>query len=59
MNELVPKHPEVKRVYLHVQEGNEEAFSFYRSFGFSVGESVPDYYQKVQPSAASIVFKDL
>eukprot|EP00276_Gloeochaete_wittrockiana_P020386 CAMPEP_0184351578 /NCGR_PEP_ID=MMETSP1089-20130417/43725_1 /TAXON_ID=38269 ORGANISM="Gloeochaete wittrockiana, Strain SAG46.84" /NCGR_SAMPLE_ID=MMETSP1089 /ASSEMBLY_ACC=CAM_ASM_000445 /LENGTH=156 /DNA_ID=CAMNT_0026684983 /DNA_START=1 /DNA_END=468 /DNA_ORIENTATION=+ len=57
LNELAPKHPQVKRVYLHVQEGNDEAFAFYQSFGFSVGDVVPDYYQKIQPSSARVVFK--
>ena len=36
-------------VYLHVQVGNDDAVEFYKRFDFEVGETVKDYYKRIEP----------
>lgn len=46
----------VKEIYAHVWEANEEALEWYIKRGFEVGEEVVEgYYRKLRPSGARIV----
>ena len=45
----------VKEIYAHVWEANEEALEWYIRRGFEVGEVVEGYYRKLRPSGARIV----
>lgn len=46
----------VKEIYAHVWESNEEALEWYVKRGFEVEEKVVDgYYRKLRPSGARIV----
>ncbi len=46
---------DVREVYLHVWVANEEAVSFYRRFGFEVGERLPGYYRRIDPPDALVL----
>ena len=46
----------VKRIYAHVWEANEEALEWYGKRGFEIGEEVVEgYYRKLRPSGAKVV----
>lgn len=46
----------VKEIYAHVWEANEEALGWYGKRGFEVGgEVVEGYYRKLRPSGARVV----
>lgn len=46
----------VKAIYAHVWEANEEALEWYAKRGFEIGEEVVEgYYRKLRPSGAKIV----
>jgi len=51
------QHADCSAVYLHVQVGNDEAIEFYKQFGFTVGEVIKDYYQKLDVTDAVILTK--
>jgi len=51
------EQPDCEEVYLHVQVSNEEAIDFYRHFGFVIGETVKDYYQRLDVCDAVILSK--
>ncbi|GAA5989015.1 hypothetical protein JCM5350_001750 [Sporobolomyces pararoseus] len=42
----------IEKITLHVQVGNEDGKKFWEKFGFSVVETVPNYYRKIEPSSA-------
>mmetsp|Transcript_71871 Transcript_71871/g.191113 ORF Transcript_71871/g.191113 Transcript_71871/m.191113 type:complete len:88 (+) Transcript_71871:57-320(+) len=46
-----------QEVYLHVQVSNDEAIDFYKQFGFEVGDTVKDYYQRLDVCDAVILSK--
>merc|ERR1719272_994347 len=50
---------EVKQIYLHVQQGNDDAVNFYAKFGFEVGDEVKDYYKRIDPPHAIILYKNI
>ena len=51
-----PQNIDVKEVYAHVWEANEEALEWYIKRGFDVGEEVVEgYYRKLRPSGARVV----
>ena len=51
-----PQNINVKEVYAHVWEANEEALEWYIKRGFDVGEEVEEgYYRKLRPSGARVV----
>jgi ribosomal protein S18 acetylase RimI-like enzyme len=52
-----PSASDDTEVYLHVQVGNDEALAFYKHFGFSVKETIPNYYRKIQPADCYYVHK--
>ena len=37
-------HPKVKKLYLHVQETNEDAIKFYKNFGFKETKYLKEFY---------------
>ena len=53
--------PNIVEAYLHVQTSNEEAIHFYQNFGFTIAETVPEYYRKnrLQPPDAHILARKL
>ena len=55
----VAKRSEIKEVYLHVWTGNDDALSFYKKFGFEVGEKIEGYYapRAVQPPDCFVLRK--
>lgn len=42
----------IKEAYLHVQSNNHEAMEFYAKCGFAVGETVRNYYPRLNPRDA-------
>lgn len=51
-----PQNINVKEIYAHVWEANEEALDWYLKRGFGVGgEVVEGYYRKLRPSGARVV----
>jgi len=40
-----------------VQVGNDEAIEFYKQFGFTVGDVIKDYYQKLDVTDAVVLSK--
>ncbi|KAI9226868.1 MAG: N-alpha-acetyltransferase 50, NatE catalytic subunit [Piptocephalis tieghemiana] len=59
LKHVSPKYPSLSQVFLHVQEGNEEALEFYKSHGFIDFGLEKDYYLNVSPSNAHILAKSL
>ena len=55
----LPKHPKVERVYLHVQTSNADALAFYQKFGFTVVETIKDYYKRITPPDCYVLAKDV
>ncbi|KAL8828312.1 MAG: hypothetical protein Q9170_006661 [Blastenia crenularia] len=48
-----------KSIYAHVWEANDEALEWYVKRGFQVGGVVQDYYRRLKPAGARIVWRDL
>ena len=55
--EACDKAPDCEQVYLHVQVGNDDAVEFYKRFDFEVGETVKDYYKRIEPPDAVVLAK--
>ena len=58
--DLVSSSPyckDVYDIYLHVQEGNEDALQFYQKYGFEVSEKIEKYYMGISPPDCLIVQK--
>lgn len=53
------QYAKVKEVYLHVQEGRDDAVAFYKKHGFEEGETVQNYYKRADPPHAIILRKAL
>ena len=51
--------PEIIEAYLHVQINNDQAIEFYRKFGFVVGETIENYYRRIEPPHAVLLKKTL
>ena len=49
----------IKEAYLHVQTNNEEAIRFYKLFNFNVGNTVSDYYKRLDPPDAVVLSRML
>lgn len=54
-----PECTDVVDVYLHMQLGNENALSFYKSYGFQVTETLKHYYKRLDPHECLIVRKSI
>lgn len=52
-----PYCADVVDVYLHVQEGNEDALRFYKGYGFEVKEKLVGYYKRIEPADCLIIRK--
>lgn len=52
-----PACADVVDIYLHVQEGNDEALRFYEGYGFQVKEKLLGYYKRIEPANCYIVRK--
>lgn len=50
---------DVQDIYLHVQDGNDEALQFYKRYGFEVTEKLQGYYKRIDPTDCFIVQKDV
>lgn len=46
-------------IFSHVQVNNESAISFYQKFGFSIVETKPAYYKRIEPADAHVLQKSL
>jgi ribosomal protein S18 acetylase RimI-like enzyme len=46
-------------IFLHVQVNNESAIKFYQKFGFSIVETKPAYYKRIEPADAHVLQKTL
>jgi ribosomal protein S18 acetylase RimI-like enzyme len=55
----LPKHPNIARVFLHVQTSNEDAIAFYKKFGFTITETIKDYYKRITPPDCYVLSKDI
>ena len=45
----------ITEAYLHVQSNNTEAMEFYAKCGFEIGETVHNYYRRLNPPDAVIL----
>lgn len=43
--------------FRHVQVNNESAISFYQKFGFSIVETKPAYYKRIEPADAHVLLR--
>ena len=57
MLEAIPKHPDIKEVYLHVWSANDGALRFYERLGFERGEEIPNYYRGITPNTGVVLRK--
>lgn len=60
--DLVKSSPHCKDavdVYVHVQDGNDDALRFYDRYGFQVTEKLVGYYKRIQPADCLIVRKSV
>lgn len=53
------KREDVRCVYLHVLQNNESALEFYKSQGFTIKETLNDYYQDLDPPHCYVLQKVL
>mmetsp|Transcript_80358 Transcript_80358/g.260445 ORF Transcript_80358/g.260445 Transcript_80358/m.260445 type:complete len:188 (+) Transcript_80358:107-670(+) len=53
------KCDEVQEIYLNVQTSNESALTFYKSFGFEITETIPNYYVRISPPDCHVLRKSL
>eukprot|EP00762_Andalucia_godoyi_P003216 ANDGO_00992.mRNA.1 putative N-acetyltransferase san len=47
------------RILLHVHVLNEQAVAFYTSRGFHLGPCIQDYYRRISPPHAHVLYQDL
>jgi len=51
--------PDIDEIYLHVQINNDKAIKFYQKFGFTVTDTIKDYYKKIEPADCHVLTKIL
>mmetsp|Transcript_19978 Transcript_19978/g.35940 ORF Transcript_19978/g.35940 Transcript_19978/m.35940 type:complete len:161 (-) Transcript_19978:319-801(-) len=49
----------IEEAYCHVQVNNEDSLDFFKKAGFEVRETIKDYYKKLTPSDAIVLYKKL
>jgi len=59
LRRLKESHKNVKEITLHVHTPNDGAVAFYEKLGFTVVETVSDYYKNLQPASAFFLRKQL
>ena len=60
IGEALTRCGDIRRVYAHVWEANEDGLKWYRQMGFDVCEElVEQYYRKLKPSGAWIVQRNI
>ena len=60
IGEALVRYKDIKRVYAHVWEANEEGLNWYRQRGFDVCEELVElYYRKLKPRGAWIVQRNI
>lgn len=57
--ESSPSCKDVVDIYVHVQEGNDDALQFYDRYGFKVTEKISNYYRRIEPADCFIVRKSV
>ncbi|OXA63684.1 N-alpha-acetyltransferase 50 [Folsomia candida] len=55
--QYVEKDGSFDSIFLHVQVNNESAISFYQKFGFSIVETKPAYYKRIEPADAHVLLR--
>lgn len=53
------KKLEIKRITLHVHTANEAARQFYLQHGFQSGQTIPNYYKRLEPTSAYLLCLNL
>mmetsp|Transcript_41574 Transcript_41574/g.105325 ORF Transcript_41574/g.105325 Transcript_41574/m.105325 type:complete len:242 (-) Transcript_41574:219-944(-) len=51
--------PNIAEAYLHVQTSNEEALSFYSKHGFTIVDTIRNYYRRLQPPDCHVLARRL
>lgn len=49
----------IKKMYLHVQKGNDSAKNFYLANGFSIEKEIQGYYTDLEESDCYVLVKDV
>lgn len=49
----------IDNIYLHVQTNNTAAIEFYQKSGFEIVDTKQDYYNRIEPSSAFVLRKQL
>ena len=47
----------IEEVYLHVQTSNTEALNFYARFGFTIKDTIKNYYKRIDPPDCHVLVK--
>ncbi|CAN8061845.1 unnamed protein product [Agarophyton chilense] len=55
--ESSPVCEDIVDVYLHLQDGNEDALRFYTRYGFEITEYIQGYYRRLDPPNCFVVRK--
>jgi ribosomal protein S18 acetylase RimI-like enzyme len=53
------KNKEVKKLFLHVQKGNDSAMEFYKNQGFTIKEELKDYYTDLEEKDCFVLYKNI
>lgn len=56
ITEYYQRRREVSRIALHVHTTNEIALNFYLKHGFVLVDTIPEYYKKLSPSSAHLLY---
>ncbi|CAD7924957.1 unnamed protein product [Amoebophrya sp. A120] len=57
--EAAKKDENLRQIALHVQTSNDVALKFYQKHGFEIQKTVPNYYQKIEPTSAHFLTLNL
>ncbi|KAK4047152.1 N-acetyltransferase 5 [Microbotryomycetes sp. JL201] len=51
--------PKIESIYLHVQVSNDEARQFWEKHGFTVRDTIKNYYRKIEPRDAWVLEREI